>query len=148
MSRAGIDELNNRVIFVRRGNVNIALAGLDDITENLHDIHVIEAQLSADTFAILLAHEPDIADEVSKTGKIDLQLSGHTHGGQVILPLVHAPILPKHGKRYPRGLYQIKNMRLYTNSGLGTAELDFRYHCPPEIALFILENTKPINNVL
>ena len=64
---------------------------------------------------------------------ITLQLSGHTHGGQVSFPIVGAPYLPPLGRKYPRGLRRIGPLVLYTNRGIRTRLLPIRFNCPPEI---------------
>jgi predicted MPP superfamily phosphohydrolase len=87
-----------------------------------------------------LAHEPDFADTSAATGRFDLQLSGHTHGGQVVLPFIGPPILPHLGRKYPSGLYKVQEMFQYTNRGVGMARLPLRINCPPEITVFILES--------
>ena len=89
----------------------------------------------------LLAHEPDFADEASLT-PVDLQLSGHSHGGQVWLPGIGAPWLPPLGRRFPRGLYKVGNLTLYTNIGIGTIRAPIRINCPPEITLITLRSKK------
>lgn len=95
-------------------------------------------QLAAGAGAILLAHEPDFADFSALTGPFALQLSGHSHGGQISLPLLGAPILPPFGRKYPRGRYQVGEMIQYTNRGLGMVQPYGRFNCRPEITLFIL----------
>lgn len=91
----------------------------------------------ADEPLILLMHEPDFAD-VAQRYPIDLQLSGHSHGGQVWLPGIGAPWLPPWGKKYPRGLYTVGRMPLYTNIGLGTIRAPVRLNCTPEVTLVTL----------
>lgn len=86
---------------------------------------------------VLLSHEPDYADEVARY-PVDLQLSGHSHGGQVRLPLLGAPWLPEGAQKYPWGLRKVGNLTLYTNAGLGTIRVPVRLNCPPEITLFTL----------
>lgn len=93
---------------------------------------------------ILLAHEPDYADGVRahKRGPlIDLMLSGHTHGGQVRLPLIGPLVLPPMGQRYVQGRFSFPGMKLqlYVNRGLGTTGLPFRLDCPPEITEITLQ---------
>lgn len=95
-------------------------------------------QLAAGAGAILLAHEPDFADLSAPTGRFALQLSGHSHGGQISLPLLGAPILPPFGRRYPRGRYQVGEMIQYNNRGLGMVQPSRRFNCRPEITLFTL----------
>jgi predicted MPP superfamily phosphohydrolase len=87
---------------------------------------------------VLLLHEPDLADFVSRDGRVSLQLSGHTHGGQVRLPGIGAFILPYLGRKYDYGLYRVNQMWLYTNGGIGTISIPVRYNCPPEITEIIL----------
>src|SRR6185437_12458805 len=86
---------------------------------------------------VLLAHEPDWADYVARY-PVDLQLSGHSHGGQIRLPLVGAPYLPELGRKYPRGLRRIGSLALYTNVGVGTIRIPMRLNCPPEVTQITL----------
>jgi predicted MPP superfamily phosphohydrolase len=85
---------------------------------------------------ILMCHEPDYADHVVKHPRfplIDLMLSGHTHGGQVRLPLIGPLILPPMGVRYVEGLFHLSHMQLFVNRGIGTVGLPFRLNCPAEL---------------
>lgn len=90
---------------------------------------------------IFLAHEPDIAQISYKYG-FDIQFSGHTHGGQCVAPLGFGPVvLPTMGRKYPLGLYQIKNMLLYVTTGLGISPLPkplVRFNNRPEIPIIRL----------
>jgi uncharacterized protein len=88
----------------------------------------------ADEAVVLLAHEPDYADYVQRYA-VDLQLSGHSHGGQVRLPFVPPLFLPALAKKYIWGLYKVGGLTLYTNPGLGTVNIPARLNCPPEITL-------------
>jgi uncharacterized protein len=78
---------------------------------------------------------------------IDLQLSGHSHGGQVRLPLLGAPYLPPLARKYPRGLRQVNSMALYTNCGIGTLLVPVRLNNPPEITLLTLRRAAPVDLV-
>ncbi|MCA1596844.1 MAG: metallophosphoesterase, partial [Chloroflexi bacterium] len=85
---------------------------------------------------IFCAHEPDYIDIFRHHPRfplVDLMLSGHSHGGQIRLPLVGPLVLPPMGKRYVEGLFQIGHMQLYVNRGIGTVGLPFRLNCPAEI---------------
>jgi predicted MPP superfamily phosphohydrolase len=86
---------------------------------------------------ILLAHEPDFADEAAKF-PIDLQLSGHSHGGQVRIPLLPPLYLPKMARKYVWGTYHVGPLTLYTTAGLGTIGVPMRLNCPSEITLLTL----------
>lgn len=136
---AGVVELCNLAINIQRGSERVYFAGIDDHYVGKDRLDFISAQVPAGELCILLAHEPDYAEISSKSGLFSLQLSGHSHGGQIILPRLGSLYLPRYGRKYPSGLYTVGEMYLYTNRGLGTAELQVRYNCPPEITIFELK---------
>jgi uncharacterized protein len=135
---AGLIDLNNRVHTLRRSGAALHFSGVDDYMENQSRLDLVLSQLQEDGAAILLAHEPDFADLSAASGRFDLQLSGHSHGGQVALPVVGPPYLPDHADKYPVGLYEIGNMKLYTNRGIGMVHLPFRFNSRPEITVITL----------
>jgi len=94
------------------------------------------ARVVPDTcFTILLSHTPDYVKEAQKAG-IDLVLSGHTHGGQIRLPIIGPPIKRiALGRKYMQGLHRFGRTFLYVNRGIGTIHLPLRFLCPPEITL-------------
>jgi len=134
-----IMELTNDVFTLTRGTEKLHLCGVDDIWEGEVRLDEVVSRLTDDNVAILLAHEPDFADTSAATNKFDLQISGHSHGGQVVIPFIGPPILPYLGRKYPSGLYQVGNMVQYTNRGVGMARLPVRLNCPPEITVFTLD---------
>ena len=134
-----ITELTNTVFTLTRSGENLHLCGVDDVWEGNVQLENVLKQLPDNGAAILLAHEPDFADTSAATGRFDLQVSGHSHGGQVVLPFYGPPILPLLGKKYPSGLYKVGEMFQYTNRGVGTGALPVRFNCPPEITSFILD---------
>lgn len=136
--RTGILELQNDARVIKRDGDELYIAGLDDVYARRHDLEGLTAKLPAGAHVILLAHEPDFADETARTGKFLLQLSGHSHGGQVVIPFVGPPVLPRWARRYPAGLYQIADMWLYTNRGVGMTSPFVRFNCRPEITVFTL----------
>jgi predicted MPP superfamily phosphohydrolase len=135
---SGIIDLPNNVYSFKRCDKFLHIAGVDDYWENKAQLSDVIGKFRENEAAILLAHEPDFAEISSKTNRFDLQLSGHTHGGQVIIPKFGPIVLPKYGRKYPAGLFQIDNMLLYTNRGLGTGHPKIRFNCRPEIALLKL----------
>lgn len=135
-----IMDLTNTVFKLSRGGESLHLCGLDDIWEGDVRLNDVLNQLPSDGAAILLAHEPDFADTSAKTRRFDLQVSGHSHGGQVVIPFYGAPILPYLGQKYPSGLYKIGDMYQYTNRGIGMLDPPVRFNCAPEITLFTLES--------
>jgi predicted MPP superfamily phosphohydrolase len=142
IERAHIRELKNEVISVVKGEEKLHICGVDDFMEGLARLdHVLE-KLPGDGAAILLAHEPDFADISALSKRFDLQISGHSHGGQIVLPWIGAPFLPGYARKYTSGLHQVDGMLQYTNRGLGTSEIQIRFNCPPEITVFTLESVK------
>jgi uncharacterized protein len=97
-------------------------------------------------FSILLYHSPDLAPEAAQRG-IDLQLSGHTHGGQIRLPLIGALFAGSlYGKRFEAGRYQLDDMTLYVSRGIGLEGKGaprVRFLCPPEIILWEISGEAP-----
>ena len=81
-----------------------------------------------------------MANDATKLG-IDVQFSGHSHGGQVRAPGIRPPYLPPMGSKYYDGYYRVGSMQLYTNRGLGTVGVPFRFFCPPEITLVTLRTS-------
>ncbi|MGQ9667156.1 MAG: metallophosphoesterase, partial [Anaerolineae bacterium] len=88
---------------------------------------------------LLLAHSPDQVREAEGRG-VDLMLAGHTHGGQVRLPLLGAVVTgTRLGPRYAAGLFRWGDTWMYVTRGIGTRGLPIRFLCPPEITLLVLE---------
>ncbi len=137
---AGVTELINDAITLERGGSALHVAGIDDVMEGRSRLDLVLQELPESGAAILLAHEPDFADVSAATGRFDLQLSGHSHGGQIGVPLLRRLVLPPFSQRYTRGLYQVGGMILYTNRGLGFVHLRLRFLCRPEITVFTLRS--------
>lgn len=135
--QSDITLLNNRFCSIEDDDAVLYIAGVDDVCRGMSDLdHVLEILPDDDAPAILLCHEPDFADVSAQTKRFALQLSGHSHGGQVSLPMLGAPVLPKYARKYPAGHYTIHGMHLYTNRGL--AHPHVRYNCRPEITVITL----------
>ncbi len=136
----GIPVLANKSIPIERNGDRFWLAGVNDALSHTADLPGTLKPVPSDEAVILLAHEPDFADQASQY-PIDLQLSGHSHGGQVRLPLLPPLYLPEMGKKYVLGTYQVGPLQLYTNAGLGTVGVPVRLNCPPEITLLTIRCT-------
>jgi predicted MPP superfamily phosphohydrolase len=141
LGETGIRELRNDVFPFEKDGQRFYLCGVDDIWEKKYDLKPVLEKLATEDCAVLLAHEPDFADQAAATGQFDLQVSGHSHGGQVVIPFIGPPLLPWLGQKYPAGLYRVGKMFQYTNRGLGMAKLTVRFNCRPEITIFTLEST-------
>jgi len=137
---AGITELVNSVLTLRRGDASLHVAGIDDVMEGRSRLDLVLHDLPDSGAAILLAHEPDFADVSAATGRFDLQLSGHSHGGQVRVPFLMLLALPPFSQRYTSGLYEVGGMIQYTNRGLGFVNLRLRFLCRPEITVLTLRS--------
>ncbi|AEG19332.1 metallophosphoesterase [Methanobacterium paludis] len=140
MDENNIIDLNNDVYTLKRGEAMLHIAGVDSITLNHQDLDLVLEKLPSAGPAILLVHEPDFADTSAATGRFSLQLSGHSHGGQMVIPGFGTPFKGSNFKKYPIGKYQVGDMVQYTNRGLGTNVFWLRINCPPEITVFKLQS--------
>jgi uncharacterized protein len=135
-----VKNLNNQVYIVRRGSKKIAFAGLDDPYWGTPNLNKMIHQLPDQIPTIFLVHEPDYIDKSARTHKFALQLSGHSHGGQVRIPFLGPLILPYGGRKYFAGLNQVEDTIAYTNRGLGMTNLPLRIGSRPEITVFTLHS--------
>jgi predicted MPP superfamily phosphohydrolase len=144
LEKGGFRTLVNDYHTITYKSQTIQIAGVEDMLTGIPDIAKTLHGANAQMFTILLSHCPDFADEAAGYA-IDLQLSGHTHGGQIRVPGVGAVITPPRGKNYVMGLQEVPDskMLVYTNRGIGTTILPFRLMCRPEITVITLEKRKP-----
>src|SRR5262249_30001177 len=105
----GIEVLRNQAVPIERGKRRIWISGVDDAYVDAADLVGAITDIPSGETNVLLAHEPDFADYAAGF-PVDLQLSGHSHGGQVRLPGVGAPILPTMGRKYSMGLYRVGSL--------------------------------------
>jgi len=141
LAAANIPTLVNRFTAIERGGDRLWLCGVDDPGASVPYLaEAVPAHPGAPV--ILMAHEPDFADNVRRHPRfplIDLMLSGHSHGGQVRLPWIGPLVLPPMGQKYVSGLFRFDQMQLYVNRGIGTVGVPFRFDCPPEITEITLQ---------
>jgi predicted MPP superfamily phosphohydrolase len=136
----GTPVLINQYLPVERGGARFWLCGVEDPGTGHPDLD-LSIPAKPDGPVLLMAHEPDYADDVvahPRGSLVDLMLAGHSHGGQVRLPFLGPLILPPMGLKYPEGHYRFNQMQLYVNRGIGTVGLPFRLNCPPEITVITL----------
>jgi|SRR5919199_1686072 predicted MPP superfamily phosphohydrolase len=160
LTDVGIQVLWNQVVYPL--GPGLALVGLPDFWSSEFDPAVVMDRLDAQIPRIVLSHNPDSAEKLQQW-RVDLQLSGHTHGGQVVLPgrgsvptWIYAsrhkipeflwPWIPFLKGKWPKvvrhwewaqGLHQVGANRLYVNRGLGTFPPG-RWNCPPEVTVITL----------
>jgi len=132
--------LVNQGIPISVGQSTLYLASLDDGWSGKPDLAAAMANYPNDAITVLMMHEPDLGPRYAPDKRIQLQLSGHSHGGQVRLPFYGPIVLPYLSWKYPMGLYNINGMWLYTNRGLGTTNIPLRVNCAPEITELTLIN--------
>lgn len=136
LAQAGVTLLRNQAAQLA-ADAPLWVVGVDDVWERKHDLRGALAGLPDADCKLLLVHEPDYADRAAESS-VDLQLSGHSHGGQINLPFFGRPVLPYLGQKYPAGLYQVDKLALYTNRGIGVIAPPVRFNCPPEVTLLTL----------
>jgi predicted MPP superfamily phosphohydrolase len=137
LKTAGVTLLENNIYTLKRDNATLHIAGVGDVFAKEDRLDQVLAQLPATGAAIMLAHEPDFADEAAATKRFGLQLSGHSHGGQLRFPFFDGYV-PELAQKYPLGRYQVGDMIQYTNRGIGTVKIYARFNCRPEISVFTL----------
>lgn len=133
----GISLLANQAVEVETDRGPLWLVGVDDALLGRPDLAAAFRDVPVDAAAICLWHEPDLAADVAPYGPF-LQLSGHTHGGQVRLPFFGALSTPLMGRKYVQGRFQIEDMELYVSRGLGIYRPPVRFNCSPELTLLRL----------
>lgn len=129
----------------------LCIGGVGDLWEGVVDAERAFAKVPASMPRILLSHNPDVAENSAvATGHVpvDLMLSGHTHGGQVRLPFIGAPVIPSaYGQKYAQGLIQGPACQVHVSAGIGMAGLPVRLGVPPEIVLLRLRAGSARNHV-
>lgn len=126
---------------VYRGKDRILIAGAGDYWEDELNIDAAFSRSEEKECRLLLAHNPDSIDTKYST-PVSLVLSGHTHGGQVVLPFLGPPVLPVRNKSYTSGYITTARTRLFISRGIGWAVYPVRFNCYPEIALLELTSTQ------
>ena len=130
--RHGIPLLSNQHIRIERQGQMLYLAGVKDLEEDEPDVRAAFHSVAGDAFCILLSHNPDIA-EFMNGRSADLIISGHTHGGQFVFPLIGAPVIPNAFRKYLGGRIWGPAGPVYVSRGLGATLLPLRIACPPEM---------------
>lgn len=134
---AGVRVLENDAVAREVQGTRLWVAGLSDLWTEGVDIGAALRPVPPGEPVLLLTHNPDVFSDVPE--RVTLTLAGHTHGGQVRLPVFGTPVVPsRYGGRYAAGLVVEDGKRLFVTSGLGTSIVPVRFGVPPEIALLIL----------
>jgi uncharacterized protein len=135
---AGIPILDDTAISLRNGSSPFWLVGISDFWQKQYDLAATLAKVPDEKPIVMMTHNPDIFDGLSP--RVCLTVAGHTHGGQVALPLIGRPVVPsRFGQRYAVGHIEERGQHLFVTSGVGTSIMPVRLGVPPEIVLLRLE---------
>lgn len=139
---AGIPVLDDRARAVGDGDARFWVVGVSDLWEGPHDWRRALAQVTDDRPVVLFTHNPDLFPELP--ARVALTVAGHTHGGQVSLPLLGPPVVPSSfGKRYAAGHVVEDGRHLFVTPGIGTSILPVRFNVPPEVSVLSLRADGP-----
>jgi predicted MPP superfamily phosphohydrolase len=137
-----IPVLRNETRRIRTDLGTLWLGGLDSVYVNKPDVRKTLQDWKQTQPLVLMMHEPDAADVIAAAGVKALQISGHTHGGQLVFR-GKAPMTlrrARHGKKYLAGQYQVGPLQLYVNRGIGCVGVPLRIGCPPEVTELTLRS--------
>jgi predicted MPP superfamily phosphohydrolase len=138
LQSAGIEMIDNSALRIERDGGSFWLVGIGDYSEGGPDLHGTLAQVHDEAPAILATHDPDLFPHVPQ--RVALSVAGHTHGGQVDLPLVGRPaITSRKSERYARGHVIEDGQHYFVTSGLGTSVVPVRFRVAPEIVILTIE---------
>ncbi|MGH2558017.1 MAG: metallophosphoesterase [Thermomicrobiales bacterium] len=137
LAAARIQGLRNQAVAVETGRGTLWVAGIDDTLIGTPDVAGTFAQVPSGAAVLALWHEPEFAEQTAAHGAF-AQLSGHSHGGQVRLPVLGPVGLPADGRRHVIGLSDAAGMPVYTSRGVGVYRPPARLNCPPEVTLVTL----------
>lgn len=146
MEESGFTVLQNSHTSLSIAGQQVTVIGLDDWMLGSQDAASAFRGIRPGGLHILLAHEPDVIDEIQPPLPIDLFLSGHSHGGQIRLPWKQELITPPYAKHYIRGWYQRldtandKEIPVFVTTGIGNTQVPFRFLNIPEIVTISFRN--------
>jgi len=145
LTECGFNICDNRSYWIKEGNDSIKIGGVGDYWEDDQLLENTTNDVTSSDFCILLSHNPDYMENLD-TDRVDLMLSGHTHGGQItffglfapIMPSTGHPEYPQTGQKYRYGWKEKGDIRLYVTSGIGMGGVPLRFFAAPEIVEIIL----------
>lgn len=141
MKNAGIKLLDNHAVWIKNNDARIKIGGVGDYLQDRQDINPTIHDVRDKDFVILVSHNPDYTAEI-KTTKIDWVFSGHTHGGQVTLFGLWAPLVPsRYNQKYRTGIITVENMKVIVSNGIGTITPPVRFFARPQIIRVIMKSS-------
>jgi len=137
LEQNGVEVLKNAHTVLNLRHAPLELVGIDDAVTRNSDVKRAFAGTRAHRSRIVLTHVPSLADRAADYGAA-LALAGHTHGGHVHIPHVTAHLFKRLGAPYLKGFYDVGDVRLYVNCGVGASSVPIRAGAPSEVAVFTL----------
>jgi len=143
-SEAGALVLVNESVCFHRGAGRLWVVGTDDPYFGHADLVASFEGVPEDACAVVLTHAPEAFEELAQWRQARLVLAGHTHGGQVCVPLLGPVRVPsRYGTRFAHGLFRIGDALFYVNEGIGTSHMPVRFLCPPELTSITIRSVTP-----
>lgn len=137
---ARVQDLTNKGVWFEKRGERFRLAGVDDMWMGRRDLKAALGDSSATDACLLVSHNPDVAESL-RDPRVGLMLSGHTHGGQVLVPGMGAPFVPSHyGAKYLKGFVHAPVTNVYVSRGLGLVGGPIRVGSRPELTLITLKS--------
>ncbi|MBI1808033.1 MAG: metallophosphoesterase [Ignavibacteria bacterium] len=142
VNNCGITLLRNERVVIKKGKSTMYLLGIDDVGTNARASQLFDQTLNgtdSEVAKVLLCHRPYYFDQAANR-RIDLTLSGHTHGGQVVFAKIGRGVIApaRIASPYVAGLYSIGSSHMYVSRGVGTVGVPIRINCPPEVTRITL----------
>ena len=141
---AGFEQIDNKAVWIEKNGAKIKLGGVGDLWNDNQDMGPTIDDAEEGDFVMLVSHNPDFA-ETLETDKIDLMLSGHTHGGQVSLFGIWTPWVPsRYGGKYRSGMIDTGKTKVLVSNGFGTTAVPLRFVVRPDILLVRLKSSRGV----
>jgi predicted MPP superfamily phosphohydrolase len=141
MQNAGINYIGNNAVWIGSNTSRIRVGGVGDMDTDVPNQLPTLDGVKPEDFVILVSHKADYFEKVSRS-KIDLQLSGHTHGGQITFFGLWAPFInSKYGQKYVTGLKKSGNNTMIISNGIGMVWAPVRFFARPQIIVITLKKT-------
>ena len=138
LAEAKLPDLNNTGVWLERRGARLRVCGVGDLWTDVQNLPAALGDATLDDAVLLLSHNPDFVETI-RDPRVGLVLSGHTHGGQVVVPGFGAPIVPsQYGQKYLYGLVQGPCAQVFVTRGVGTVTPPIRFLCRPEVVLITL----------
>lgn len=145
LESANIKVLEDSTVMLQSNQTPFWLVGLKDLWTRKPNIESTLAPVNNSSPVIVMSHNPDVFPAIPQ--RIALTIAGHTHGGQVSLPIVGPLIVPSdYGARYAKGVIIENDKHLFVSSGIGTSVLPIRFGVPPEISILTLSGKSGSDN--